>query len=468
MSTPQHLPFREAVLASGLLTRPQLATALDEAARHGTATVAKGGIAAVSDAALAEQLVAMQLLTWYQAEQLKAGRSKLNLGPYLITDWIAEGGMGQVFKAVHQMMGREVAVKVLPHSRSTPDSIATFTREIRLQAQLDHPNLVRAYDAGHDGNVYYLVTEYVPGTDLRRLVRMSGRLTMQQSASIIAQAAEGLESAHERALVHRDVKPGNILVTPEGVAKVSDLGLATSLDFDRDTLSGRVVGTADYLSPEHIRTPRDIQSVSDVYSLGCALYYCITGKVPYPGGSAKDKAKRHCESTPWHPRRFSPEVSEDFVDVIADMMEKNPSRRIPSMLEVAARLEAWREPSTTVSYTTTARSSWLPPPLPTGGDSSHDELADTTDGSISLGSRGMEAPAVGESIRSGHGSDRTRAMSGGSQETAPGVADLRERRPRDETSTARHLSAILWTLVVSVPISMLVGALLVMALTGRR
>src|SRR4029079_4180797 len=157
---------------------------------------------------------------------LKAGRSKFSLGPYQVIDSIGQGGMGQVFKAEHTMMKRTVAVKVLPRQKSTPLAIASFTREIRAQAQLDHATLVRAFDAGHDGNVHYLVTEYVPGIDLRKFVRARGRLTMREAATIISQAALGLSHAHSRGLIHRDVKPGNILVTNHGQTKVSDLGLA--------------------------------------------------------------------------------------------------------------------------------------------------------------------------------------------------------------------------------------------------
>ena len=198
----------------------------------------------------------MGRLNRWQAEQLRAGRTKFNLGPYQIIDSIGQGGMGQVFKAEHTVMGRVVAVKVLPRSRSTPEAIQNFSREIRAQAQLDHENLVRAYDAGHDGNVHFLVTEYVPGTDLRRLIRGQGLLPMNTAASIITQAARGLEHAHNRGLIHRDVKPGNLLVTPEGRCKVSDLGLAGYFqDSDQaDVYGGKVVGTADYWCPS--KSPR--------------------------------------------------------------------------------------------------------------------------------------------------------------------------------------------------------------------
>ena len=183
MVNSQQSVFRHSVLLSGLITQDQLDRVLQALCR------APGGPAAslveVSDDQLAARLVELQLLTAYQVDQLRAGRRKLNLGPYIVTDWIGQGGMGQVFKAIHQVMGRESAVKVLPLNKSTPDAIASFAREIRMQAQLDHPNLVRAYDAGHDGNVHYLVTEYVPCTDLRQLVRTQGLLTMQQAAKLL-------------------------------------------------------------------------------------------------------------------------------------------------------------------------------------------------------------------------------------------------------------------------------------------
>ena len=174
----------------------------------------------------------MGLLNAWQAKQLLDGRTKFTLGPYRIIDSIGQGGMGQVFKAEHPLMGRIVAVKVLPRDKSTPEAIANFTREIQALAKLDHASLVRALDAGHDGNVHYLVTEYVPGTDLRKLVRRDGPLGMETAAHIISQVAEGLQHAHRQGLIHRDVKPGNVLVTPEGEAKLSDLGLAGPIGGD--------------------------------------------------------------------------------------------------------------------------------------------------------------------------------------------------------------------------------------------
>ncbi|MCA9134469.1 MAG: serine/threonine protein kinase, partial [Planctomycetales bacterium] len=225
MSTGTESLFCSSVLASGLVLAPQLNYCL-RVARHRQGQQGLPADTPLPDRLLADILVEQEALTAYQADQLLEGRTKLHLGPYVITDWIGQGGMGQVFKAVHQLMGRECAVKVLPLSRATQEARDNFRREIRMQAGLDCPYLVRAFDAGQDGNVHYLVTEYVPGMDLRRLVKSRGPLPIQQASKIIMQAALGLDYAHRMGLVHRDVKPGNVLVTPAGEAKVSDVGLA--------------------------------------------------------------------------------------------------------------------------------------------------------------------------------------------------------------------------------------------------
>ena len=203
---------------------------------------------------------------------------------------------------------------------------------------------MRAVDAGKDGNVNFLVTEYVPGSDLRKLVRRNGPLSMEAAANIISQVAEGLHHAHQQSIVHRDVKPGNVLVTPEGDAKLSDLGLAGpmySSNADQDPRYGKIVGTADYLSPDHIISPWNPVPAWDIYSLGCTLYYAVTGKVPFPGGTTSDKARAHCSLKPLDPRRLNHQLSDPFVDVVADMMAKDPAQRVPSALAVIDRLAPW-------------------------------------------------------------------------------------------------------------------------------
>lgn len=351
-STSSRTTFHEAALRSGIISNQlwhEIAAKVSEP----------------DDERIARLLVRAGHLTSYQVAQLREGRTKLNLGPYIITDWIGQGGMGQVFKAVHKVMGRQCAVKVLPLEKATEESRQGFLHEIRLQAGLDCTYLVRAYDAGQDGNVHYLVVEYVPGTDLRRLVRQRGMLSQQESAAVAMQAALGLDYAHQQGLVHRDVKPGNLLVMPDGTTKVSDVGLAAwTTSMGDDPRAGKIVGTADYLSPEQIRSPRDVGPPSDIYSLGCTLYYAICGKVPFPGGDAASKCRRHCEETPWHPRKFAPEISEDFVELIADMMDKDPKRRVGSAAEVAERLEPFAGTMTAPVQRPLARRAWTAPPPP--------------------------------------------------------------------------------------------------------
>lgn len=356
--------FRKAALASGLIKSPQWEYCM-RLMRFRCTTELQPVSIEKQDELLRAILIEQGAVTEYQADQMANGKYQFKLGPYVITEFIAQGGMGQVFKAVHDVMGRECAVKVVPFDRTTPETVAGFNREIRLLAKLDCPYLVRAYDAGQDRAVHYLVTEYVPGMDLRRLIKAQGPLPQGQAAKIIMQAALGLEYAHQQGMVHRDVKPGNILVTPEGVAKVSDVGLAGfTANLMDDPRAGKIVGTADYLSPEQIRTPLQVGPVSDVYSLGCTLYYAVCGKVPFPGGDSAQKVRRHLEATPFHPRKFAENISEEFVDIIAEMMDKNPNKRTQSCAEVAARLEPWASDMSALSQPMLSRGPWTAPPPP--------------------------------------------------------------------------------------------------------
>jgi serine/threonine protein kinase len=349
-------PFRTSALASGLITQADLDAAAASlrsepvgsepissplASESEAQTAAKEQLV-VTDRALADKLVEMGKLTRFQATKLLNGLSVLHLREYQILEAIGHGGMGAVFKAEHKFMGRIVAVKVLPQHKETPETTASFLHEIRAQAKLSHENLVHAFDAGYEGKRYFLVTEYVPGADLRKFVKQRGPLSMTEAAKIVSQAARGLGHAHSQGLIHRDIKPGNLLVTPDGKVKVPDLGLAGWMgDAENDPRHGKIVGTADYLSPEQILTPQEITPTSDIYSLGCTLYYAVTGKVPFPGGTTRDKAKRHLEDMPLHPRRLNPALTDEFVDVIADMMDKDPKRRVQSTEEVIRRLEPW-------------------------------------------------------------------------------------------------------------------------------
>jgi eukaryotic-like serine/threonine-protein kinase len=337
-----HSILERAGLASGLLTQEQIDRAWQALAEDSLA--AEQAIEDATDEALGEHLVAMGFLNRWQAEQLRHGRTKFSLGPYRILDAIGHGGMGYVFKGEHALLGRIEAIKVLPKTQMHPASIAAFCREIRAQAQLDHPNLVRLSFADKDGETYFLVTEFVEGSDLRRLVRHHGVLSTRQAAVIVSQAAEALAYAHDRGLVHRDVKPGNLLVTPQGLTKLTDLGLA-SFSWDATNGTGaatkHIVGTPDFLAPEAIVAPQNPRPVSDIYALGCTLYYAVTGKVPFPGGQTSDKLRRHLEEAPLTPARLNSSLDRDFVDLLADMMQKRPDQRLQRAADVVERLRPW-------------------------------------------------------------------------------------------------------------------------------
>ncbi|QDU88719.1 Serine/threonine-protein kinase StkP [Pirellulimonas nuda] len=340
--------FCRALVSSGLIAPERLEQVVAQGLpAHAT-------VADLDEALLAKLLVDSGDLNAWQVEQLREGRSRFRLGPYLIHDAIGRGGMGDVFQAEHELLGRIEAIKVLPKRKTTPDAVARFAREVRAQAQLDHPNLVRVTFAGADGGAHYFVSEYVPGLDLRRLVRRFGPLPIEAAAHIGVEAAKGLEYAHRKGLVHRDVKPGNVLVTPQGAVKLTDLGLAWRLDDatppDQGAGTGRrVVGTSDYLAPESIRTPNRVLPVSDVYALGCTVYYAITGKVPYPGGDHAEKARRHLNEAPLSPGAFRSDLPEAFVAALWNMMDKDENRRTPTAVAAAEALLPFVTPGSKAS-----------------------------------------------------------------------------------------------------------------------
>jgi serine/threonine protein kinase len=254
--------------------------------------------------------------------------------------------MGLVFLAEHEFMGRKVAIKVLPRKKVTEQSEDAFRREIRMLGRLDHTNLVRGIDAGFDGNVFYMVTEFIDGLDLNRLVKKYGCLTDDVAASIISQAARALGYAHENKIIHRDVKPGNIFVGFDGCVKLLDLGLARSeADGEASSFSG-VVGTIDYISPEQLNkeSAGSVGASADIYSLGCTLYYLITGEPPYPGGNRGDKARRHLDSNSISKdeiQKNAKRSSPGFCDVLYGMLLKEPGDRYQSMDEVIDSLSNW-------------------------------------------------------------------------------------------------------------------------------
>jgi serine/threonine protein kinase len=299
--------------------------------------------------ALAGELIRRGWLTPFQANQLFQGKgAELLLGSYILLERLGAGGMGQVFKARNWKLGRVVAVKLIRKERlDNPDAVRRFEREVRAAAALDHPNIVRAYDADRIGGTHLLVMEYVEGgIDLARLVQQQGPLPVPRACACVRQAALGLQHACERGLVHRDVKPQNLLLTADGwVVKVLDMGLARldrpAADDEKSstmTQEGTVMGTPDYIAPEQALESHAVDIRADLYSLGCTFYYLLTGRVPFPGGSLFQKVNRHQFEAPEPVERFRPEVPPVVAAVVRKLMAKRPEDRYQTPAELAEAL----------------------------------------------------------------------------------------------------------------------------------
>jgi len=298
--------------------------------------------------ALAWALVREGLLTRWQAAQLLAGRSSFFLGKYKLIDLLGRGGMGRVFLGEHTMMNRRVALKILSREiGKDPASVARFLSEARAIAALDHPNIVQAYSIDNEGDRYYLVMEYVDGPDLQRLVETDGPLDYQRAADYIRQAADGLAHAHQRNMIHCDIKPSNLLVNNQGVVKILDMGLARLAGGDPADSGERnkdVLGSVDYLAPEQALGNPDLDQRADIYSLGCTFYFLLTGHPPFGEGTLAERIVQH-QTQP--PRRISHERSDapaDLVQICERMMAKRPASRFQTAGELSQALAQWRPP----------------------------------------------------------------------------------------------------------------------------
>ncbi|HKB00883.1 MAG TPA: bifunctional serine/threonine-protein kinase/formylglycine-generating enzyme family protein [Gemmataceae bacterium] len=269
------------------------------------------------------------------------------LGEYRLLEQIGEGGMGTTYKALHARLERVVALKVLrPPLARDPTAVARFHREMLAIGRLQHPNIVHATDAGEARGLLYLVMEYVPGENLSRRVRRLGALPVEEAGRVIRAAARGLHHAHERGLVHRDVKPSNLILAEDGTVKVLDLGLAllhqpvsgdgtaepTQLSAERG-----VIGTNDYMAPEQWRNSSKVDARADQYSLGCTLYYLLTGEPPFArhtGGTHYEKMEAHLTRPAPDPSGSRPEVPAELDAVVRRMLAKAPADRFGSMAGV--------------------------------------------------------------------------------------------------------------------------------------
>lgn len=349
------------------------------------AAIERNGHEPTNEELAAELLESGDLNPW-QISQLLEARTRFTLSQYRIVDSIGQGGYGQVFLARDpgarsQTFGDSlVALKVLPFNKATPELIERFHREIDIQRNLIHPNLVKFIDSGHDANVHFMVHEYVEGGDLRQRIRRDDRLSVSSAAKITIQIADAIRYLHECGIVHRDIKPANILLGHNGEAKLADMGFAVKVHRPRENetvtesmlesmlneaiedfagsknsetsgemqpeleigrMKWKLHGTADFMAPDQIRNPHSPSPAWDIYSLGCSLYQMVTGIVPFPRGTARQKIMAQLQQEPPDPRMFCQSLPFDIVALLWEMTAKNPQERIDSLVEVRERLRPW-------------------------------------------------------------------------------------------------------------------------------
>ncbi|MDW8244044.1 MAG: protein kinase, partial [Thermogemmata sp.] len=324
--------FVHLVLKSGVVEEERVRKYLKNLAESGTGIPPE-------PARLAGLMVHDGLLTYFQAEQILQGKYKrFMLGKYKVLEKLGSGGMGQVFLCEHTLMRRRVAIKVLPTSKAQdPAGLERFYREARAIAAVDHPNLVRAYDIDQADNLHFLVMEYVDGISLQDLVAKIGPLPVLRACHYIYGAAVGLKHVHQIGLVHRDIKPGNILVDRHGMVKILDLGLARFFH-DNDELTRKydenILGTADYLSPEQAVDSHTVDIRADIYSLGATFYFLLTGQPPFPEGTVTQKLIWHQTKEPKPITAFRSDVPPEIIAIINKMMKKDPEQRYQTPAEL--------------------------------------------------------------------------------------------------------------------------------------
>ncbi len=301
---------------------------------------------------LAENLVKQQWMTDWQVKKLLAGNRQFHLGKYRLLDRLGRGGMGTVYRAEHIVLHRQVALKVMSRRYLTNEcAVARFLAEIRMVSELDHPNIVKAFDADLDFGRYFLAMEYVPGQSLEQWLDRKGRFFVGWTCECIRQAALGLQHAAERNLIHRDVKPSNLIVPAnptesQPLVKLLDFGLAFSVGEMENlgiTLPGRTVGTLDYMAPEQAASSRDLDRRSDIYSLGCVFFHLLTGRLPFEGKNSIERLAKCLDQPAPPPSRFRPDLPSPIDQILSKMLDRDRECRFAWPIDVAEALEPFAE-----------------------------------------------------------------------------------------------------------------------------
>lgn len=331
--------FLKTIMRSGLLSREQLQESLRALPQQQRD----------HSEAVAEHLIRNGQLSRFQARKLLQGAARgLVLGPFQVLAPIGRGGMGTVYLARDQRSDLLLALKILPprRSREEPRVLARFRREMDMCQRVSHPHLAWTHEVGVYHGVYYIAMEYIPGKSLHRVVSERGPFPVSRAARLFAEVASALEHAHCQGLIHRDLKPSNIMITPHDHAKLLDLGLALVLgerDAEREVIGGKgyIVGSMDYISPEQVADSSSVDARSDVYGLGCTLYYALTGRPPFPEGTRKEKLLCHRDQQPEPIEQFNPRVPPEFIALVRRMMAKNPGERFESASALCLELQNW-------------------------------------------------------------------------------------------------------------------------------
>ncbi|MHC4660530.1 MAG: serine/threonine protein kinase [Planctomycetota bacterium] len=303
---------------------------------------------------LGEILLEKNYLSKEEADEVLKTQNQLEqrrqIAGYEILAKLGQGGMGAVYKARQRSMERIVALKILPPKfAKNPDFIERFVREARAVAKLNHENIIAGIDVGESNGLYYFAMEYADGQTVYERIRQSGPIAEDEAIDITLQIARALEHAHRHDLVHRDVKPQNIIITKKGIAKLCDLGLAKTEDSEASvTQRGVSVGTPHYISPEQAKGEVDVDIRSDIYSLGASFYHMVVGEVPFVGSGPMVVMTKHLTETPAYPRSRNPDVSKTVSDVIMRMMAKYKEGRYQTptqLIKDFMRLQDGKAPS---------------------------------------------------------------------------------------------------------------------------